>query len=63
LYYSALPYKALKNTTEYKSSLKKAKELYVSGRKMVDPYTTPMDKVYLESIENELKMADKIDHQ
>lgn len=62
-YYSALTYKALKKTDEYKSCLKKAKELYDSGRKMFDPYTTPMDKIFLENIENEIKTAYNIDYE
>ncbi|OYX26587.1 MAG: hypothetical protein B7Z06_05405 [Flavobacteriales bacterium 32-35-8] len=53
-YYSALAYKALKNQVEYKACLEKAKELYVNGSKMFDPYSDPMDKIYLENIENEL---------
>ena len=54
-YYLALTYKKLVNLNEYKSCLEKAKELYVKGRKMSDPYSNPMDKIYLENIENELK--------
>lgn len=56
-YYSALTFKALHKNIEYESCLKKAKELYIGGRNMFDPYSTPMDKIYLESIENELKVA------
>jgi tetratricopeptide (TPR) repeat protein len=56
-YYLALSYKKLDNQNEYKSCLEKAKELYVSERKMSDPYSNPMDKIYLENIENELKTA------
>ena len=56
-YYLALTYKKLDNLNEYKSCLEKAKELYVGGRKMSDPYSNPMDKIYLENIENELKTA------
>lgn len=54
-YYSALAYLNLDKLTEYKSSLKRAKELYIEGRKMSDPYSNPMDKIYLEDIETEEK--------
>lgn len=50
-YYSALAYLSLDKLSEYKSSLEKAKELYIEGRKMSDPYSNPMDKIYLENIE------------
>lgn len=50
-YYSALAYLSLENLSEYKSSLMRAKELYIGGRKMSDPYSNPMDKIYLEDIE------------
>lgn len=56
-YYSALAYKALKNRTDYRIGLEKAKELYLSGRKMFDPYSNPMDKIYLKNIEAELETA------
>ncbi len=56
-YYLALTYKKLNNMNEYKSCLEKAKELYVGGRKMSDPYSNPMDKIYLDNIENEIKTA------
>lgn len=56
-YYSALAYKALKNKTEYKICLERAKEHYTRQSKMFDPYTNPMDKIYLENIEAELKTA------
>ncbi|MBC6400262.1 MAG: hypothetical protein GDA37_04470 [Ekhidna sp.] len=56
-YYLALTYRKLDNLNEYKACLEKAKELYVGGRRMSDPYSNPMDKIYLENIENELKTA------
>lgn len=56
-YYLALAYLNLEKETEYKSCLEKAKELYIGERKMSDSYTNPMDKIYLENIENELKTA------
>src|SRR5690606_25579307 len=44
-YYSALAFQKLNKQEEYRSRLEKAKELYVAGRKMFDPYSTPMDKI------------------
>ena len=51
-YYLALTYLKLGKPVESKSCLEKAKELYIEGRKMSDPYSNPMDKIYLEDIEN-----------
>lgn len=56
-YYLALTYLKLDKPIESKSCLEKAKELYNGGRKMSDPYSDPMDKIYLEDIENEIKKA------
>jgi len=56
-YYLAMTYLKLDKPTEYKSCLDKAKELYIVERRMTDPYSNPMDKIYLEDIENELKTA------
>jgi tetratricopeptide (TPR) repeat protein len=56
-FYSALAYQKLNNPKEFKSCIEKAKKLYTEGRKMNDPYSNPMDKIYLENIENELKTA------
>jgi tetratricopeptide (TPR) repeat protein len=56
-YYLAMTYLKLDKPTEYKSCLDKAKELYIGERRMTDPYSNPMDKIYLENIENELKTA------
>ncbi|WP_339610224.1 hypothetical protein [uncultured Planktosalinus sp.] len=58
-YYLALTYKKLNKLTVYKTSLQTAKELYSRQRRMFDTYSTPMDKIYLETIENELKTAYK----
>jgi cbb3-type cytochrome oxidase subunit 1 len=54
-YYLALTYKNLNKQTEYKSCLEKAKELYIRQSRMFDSYSNPMDKIYLEDIENEIK--------
>ncbi|MBD0823919.1 tetratricopeptide repeat protein [Aestuariibaculum marinum] len=56
-YYLALTYLKLNTPIQSKSCLEKAKELYIRGRKMFDPYSNPMDKIYLEDIENEIKTA------
>lgn len=58
-FYLALTYKAIKNSTEYKECLKNAKKLFLDQLKMQDPYTHQMDKIYLEQIEIEIKMANK----
>lgn len=54
-YYLALTYKKLDKLNEYKSCLGNAKQLYDKGQKMSDPYSNPMDKIYAENIENEIK--------
>ena len=54
-YYLALTYRELNKSTESKSCLEKAKKLYIGGIKMFDPYSNPMDKIYLENIENEIQ--------
>lgn len=56
-YYSALAFLNLDQSTAYRSSLEKAMELYREGSQMSDPYSNPMDKIYLENIEDELKTA------
>ena len=62
-YYLALTFLKLDKTSEYKSSLIKAKELYIETRKMFDSYSNPMDKIYLETIENEIKKAHKKEYK
>ncbi|MFD2517592.1 tetratricopeptide repeat protein [Salinimicrobium flavum] len=56
-YYSALAYKALRKQDEYKTGLEKAKKLYLEGNNLSDPYLSPMDKIYLKNIEDELEAA------
>lgn len=53
-YYLALTFLKLDKPTDYKTCLQKAKELYIKERKMTDTYSNPMDKIYLETIENKL---------
>ena len=56
-YYLALTYSKLDRPAQYRSSLEKARELYIKGKSMSDPYSNPADKIYLEDIENEIKRA------
>lgn len=56
-FYLALTHKKLENVKEYKSCLERAKEFYVGGRRLSDTYSNPMDKIYSEDIENELKKS------
>jgi tetratricopeptide (TPR) repeat protein len=53
-YYLALTYRALKQPQLCKENLELAKELYLKNRKMFDPYTEQMDKIYLQQIEEAL---------
>jgi tetratricopeptide (TPR) repeat protein len=53
-YYLALAYKAQPSFEDYQSNLNKAKDLYLKGYRRSDPYTEPMDKIYLTDIENEI---------
>ncbi len=54
-YYLALSFKKLGQTEEYKLCLDRAKKLYMKGERMYGTYTNPMDKIYLDTIENEIK--------
>lgn len=58
-YYLALTYKELRDLEAYTGSLEKAKELYVAGRIMSDPYSNPMDKIYLNTINEEILANNK----
>lgn len=53
-FYLAICYKKLLLKKEYASCLQKAKEFYLQGKRRVDDYTEPMDKVYLTDIDQEL---------
>lgn len=53
-YYLALAYKSLNNKAEYEQNIFKAKEYYGSGKRLTDPYTEPMDKIYRTDIEKEI---------
>jgi len=53
-FYLALTYSGLHRYSECIAHLKKAKALYLSEHRMYDSYIDPIDKIYLEDIENEL---------
>jgi tetratricopeptide (TPR) repeat protein len=53
-YYLGLIYKKLNKRTEFIDNMQKAKKYYLKGYKIFDPYSDPIDKVYLADIENEL---------
>ncbi len=50
-YYLAMAYKKRNQITDFQQCIQKAEQLYLSDRKMFDPYTTPMDKIYLQQIQ------------
>lgn len=56
-FYLALAYKGLNDKEEYKKNLLIAREHYLKNNKRTDPYSEPMDKIYLINIENEIKKA------
>ncbi len=54
-YYKAMVYKNLNRFSEAKQSLTLAKDLYQKEQRLYDSYSNPMDKIFLEDIERELK--------
>jgi tetratricopeptide (TPR) repeat protein len=54
-YYLGLIYKKQNSAGECRENMEKARSFYLKGHKRFDPYTHPMDKVYLSEIETELK--------
>ena len=54
-YYLGLIYKKQHLTIKFKENMEKAKAYYLKGYKRFDPYTQPMDKVFLADIERELQ--------
>jgi tetratricopeptide (TPR) repeat protein len=54
-YYLGLIYKKQQKLTESRVAMEKAKAYYLKGYKRFDPYTNPIDKVFLSQIEAELK--------
>ncbi len=57
-YYLGLIYKKEKSAKEFKVNMEKAKTFYLKGYKHSDPYTHPMDKIYLADIEQELNSSE-----
>jgi len=53
-YYRALVHNAMGEIEAYQSQLLLAKNMYLGGRKMFDPYVEQMDKIYLSTIEKAL---------
>lgn len=58
-YYLGMIYKEQNLTKEYKMNMEKARAYYLKGYKRFDPYTHPIDKVYLAEIERELNAGQK----
>ena len=56
-YYLALVYRSLGRSEEYLSCLYKSKELYLSDSRMFDPYSNPLDRIYLADITSEIDKA------
>ena len=56
-YYLALTYKNLNKFEDYIISLQKARKYYLAGKRMSDPYTAHVDKIYLKMIDEELEAA------
>lgn len=56
-FYVALVFKELGKRDAYLSHLQKAKQLYVAGNHMRDPYNQLIDEIFLEDIEAEIKTA------
>lgn len=54
-YYLAIAYYKLNEKDKYIECLEKSKTLYKNGKKMFDVYDSPMDKIYLNEIENLLE--------
>jgi hypothetical protein len=57
-YYLGIIYKQQKSNKEYRENMIKARAYYLKGYKRVDPYTHPMDKIYLSDIDRELKATE-----
>lgn len=54
-FYTALIYKYSGDEKNYKSNLEKAKLYYKQDKKLFDPYTEPIDKIYMADILDEEK--------
>lgn len=56
-FYLALAFKSLGDLPKYKIHLQQAKKLYEDERRMFDDYSAPIDKIYLQVIENEIQLS------
>jgi tetratricopeptide (TPR) repeat protein len=61
-FYIALVYKKIGSMQDYRAQLDIALQHYQSAARMHDPYTAPMDKVYLEDIKKEIADAEANGH-
>jgi tetratricopeptide (TPR) repeat protein len=52
-FYAAIIYRFLSDEDSYSHQLKLAKQYYTNGKKMFDPYTEHIDKIFLTDITNE----------
>ncbi|MBP9194122.1 MAG: hypothetical protein KBF57_05520 [Saprospiraceae bacterium] len=60
-YYLGLLYKITNQKAKAQKELEKAKVKYQKESWLFDPYTEPMDKIYMEDIDKALSLADKMD--
>lgn len=60
-YYLALCYQKMGNDSLFSENITKAKEMYLRKQKMVFHYTEPIDRVYLEVINQVLMRQEKAD--
>lgn len=56
-YYIALVFKHFNKKLMYEAHLKKARMFYVNGQRLQDPYTHPIDKIYLKDIDSEINVS------
>lgn len=58
-YFLGMIYKGRNSKMEYREYMEKAKTYYLKGYKRFDPYTHPIDKIFLKQIEHELSNGDQ----
>lgn len=58
-FYLALAYKQQGNTTAYQEHLQFAREQYLAGFHMHDPYVSKMDEIFLSKILEEIQLSQK----
>lgn len=58
-FYLGKIYREMGLKNDFIVNMEKAKSFYLSGKRMIDPYTTHMDKVYFSQIEKELELHKK----